>query len=124
MGTRSITVIKDSDGNKIIEMYKQYDGYPEGLGEELLDFVNSGQLVNGISMGQPKKVFNGISCFAAQLIHHFKIEAGGIYLHAPTRDYKNKKKYYDMYYAEYYYEIDHLLNVRCWDTYENKEVTL
>lgn len=122
MGTRSITVVKDQNGQKIIEMYKQYDGYPEGLGAELLDFVKSGKLVNGI--GSDEKVFNGIECFAAQLVDYFKEGAGGIYLHAPTTDYKNKKKYSDIYMAEYYYEVDHFLNVRCWDTYSGKEVIL
>lgn len=125
MGTRSLTVVKDEDGNKIIEMYKQYDGYMEGLGQELLDFINSGTVVNGISVGETKLVFNGMSCLAAQLVSHFKEGPGGIYLHTPTTDYINKKKYYEMYGAEYYYEITNTTNgllLRCWDTYENKEI--
>jgi hypothetical protein len=122
MGTRSITVVKDEKGNKIIEMYKQYDGYPEGLGIELREFITSGTMVNGI--GGDRAVFNGIACFAAQLIAHFKNGPGGIYLHAPTPDYRDKKKYDDMYTAEYYYEISADLVLTCWDTYTGKEITL
>lgn len=124
MGTRSITVVKDRDGNKIIEMYKQYDGYPEGLGSELKEFIASGTMVNGIGIGEDKVVFNGIGCFAAQLVEHFKDGPGGIYLHAPTPDYSSKKKYDDMYTAEYYYEISADLVLTCWDTYTGKEITL
>lgn len=112
MGTRSITTVLDEDGNKIIEMYKQYDGYPSGLGIKLQDFISSG------------KIANGISCFTAQLIKHFKEGAGGIYLHTPTTNTKDKKEYYELYGAEYYYEIDSNLNIRCWDTCTGKEEIL
>lgn len=122
MGTRSITCVLDKHGKKIIEMYKQYDGYPEGLGAELQAFTASGTLVNGI--GRDAKVFNGMGCFAAQLVEHFKDGPGGIYLHAPTNNYKSKKKYASNYGAEYYYEISSNLTIRCWDTYEDKEVQL
>ena len=122
MGTRAIVAVKDELDNKIIELYSQYDGYPDGLGRDLKEFVASREMVNGI--GANRQVFNGIHCFAAQLISHFKDEAGGYYLYPPTKNYKNKGKYWDKYGAEYYYEIDSDLNVRCWDTYENKEIIL
>jgi hypothetical protein len=122
MGTRSITCVLDEQGNKIIEMYKQFDGYPEGLGKELQSFIASGTMVNGI--GSATNVFNGIECFAAQLVAHFKDGPGGIYLHAPTTKYTNKEEYHDKYFAEYYYEIDSDLTLKCWDTYNNIEVDL
>jgi len=127
MGTRSITVVKDELGRKIIEMYKQYDGYPSGFGVELRDFIKSGKLVNGIPVGDSSKMFNGMNCFAAQLVAEFKDGAGGVYLHYPEEDFKNKKKYADLYNAEYYYEIaweNDVLTLKCWDTYENKEVEI
>jgi hypothetical protein len=124
MGTRSLTVVKDQDGNKIVEIYRQFDGYPEGMGADLIDFIESGELVNGISM-EDQRQFNGVHCFAAQLISHLKgDQAGGIYLYSPTHDYKNKKQYWKKYFAEYYYEIDHELNIKCWDTIDNKEEVL
>jgi len=119
MGTRSITCVLDENGNKIIEMYKQFDGYPDGLGIELKEFIVSKTMVNGI--GSNSVVFNGINCFSAQLVEYLKEGPGDIYLYAPTRNYKNKKKYAEAYSAEYYYEIDSNLNIKCWDTYENKE---
>ena len=123
MGTRSITVIKDSQNNKIVEIYQQYDGYPSYLGKKLKEFIKSGELVNGFSSVNERQ-FNGIECFAAQLVAEFKTGTGGTYLFSPTTDYKNKKKYCEKYSAEYYYEIDHNLNLRCWDCYEDKEINM
>ena len=123
MGTRSITTVLDDNGNKIIEMYKQYDGYPSGLGKELVDFIKAGVLVNGYGNSSQKE-FNGISCFAAQLVEHFKDGVGGVYLHAPTNKTSDKKRYDQVYNAEYYYEIDSKLNVSCWDCYEGIKLDL
>ena len=89
MGTRSITRVietyKDNGKEKkdiLVTMYRQFDGYPSGHGMELAEFIKSGKVVNGISMGDTQKVFNGAGCFAAQMISHFKgDEAGGIYLY-------------------------------------------
>jgi hypothetical protein len=125
MGTRSITVVKDKDGNKIVEMYSQYDGYPDDMGKDLQKFINSGEMVNGLGVATKGIEFNGIHCFAAQLVSHFKGDvAGGYYLYAPSEDSSDKKYYWDKYFAEYYYEIDHNLNIKCWDTIDNKEVIL
>ena len=124
MGTRSITVVKDGSGNKIVEIYKQYDGYPESLGEDLKVFVSSGKLVNGLVAGR-NWVFNGVECFAAQLVGHLKHgEAGNVYLLAPTEDFEDKREYSKLYDAEYYYEISANLELRCWDCWDNKEIFL
>jgi hypothetical protein len=122
MGTRSMTSVKDEYGDKIIEMYKQYDGYPEGMGEQLKQFIKSGTLVNGIPVGENKKFFNGMECFAAQLVSHFKQSSGGVYLHPPIADGVPLSDYSKMYGVEYYYEItlvDNCIGLTCWDTYEN-----
>ena len=93
MGTRSLTRVfstyKDEKKNKqvkiqLVNMYRQYDGYPEGHGAELADFLNSGKVVNGISYGEQQKVFNGAGCLAAQMIAHFKDGAGGFYIEPIT----------------------------------------
>jgi hypothetical protein len=76
MGTRSLTVMKDDESREIAVMYRQFDGYPDGHGQELVDFLNKAQ-------------HNGMDCLAAQIVAHFKTEhgCGGIYLHpAGTRD--------------------------------------
>ena len=120
MGTRSITTVKDKDGNKIIEMYKQFDGYPDGLGQELNDFINSGKMVNGI--GRDNKVFNGISCFAAALVEHLKDGPGGIYLHAPSNNSFTAKDYADKYGIDYYYNIDSDLKLSGWQAWSNDKL--
>lgn len=96
MGTRSLTRVIETwrgDDEKekkelLVTMYRQYDGYPSGHGSELANFIKSGRVVNGIPMGDTGKVFNGASCFAAQMISHFKGEkAGGIYIYSnSTKD--------------------------------------
>lgn len=91
MGTRSLTRVietwKDDNGKekqeKLVTMYRQYDGYPSGHGQELADFIKSGVVVNGIGGDEKRKVFNGAGCLAAQMISHFKGDsAGGFYIYS------------------------------------------
>lgn len=82
MGTRSLTFVYD-DETPIINMYRQYDGYPTGHGAELAEFLTPFTMVNGISTVETRKVANGMGCLAAQLVANFKSEAGGFYLY-PT----------------------------------------
>jgi hypothetical protein len=89
MGTRSLTTFNDEWKNEeIAVIYRQYDGYPQGHGRELFEFLNEMVIVNGISLNGPPKIANGMDCLAAQVISHFKgSEVGGIYLHkSGTRD--------------------------------------
>ena len=65
-----------------MSLYKQYDGYPEGLGKKLLFFIQKKLWVNGIPFGKEKEVFNGINDFTIQLVCYLKEyqrDAGGIY---------------------------------------------
>lgn len=55
MGTRSLTFVYDEDGEKIVNMYRQMDGYPSGHGLELAEFLEPITMVNGI--GMTKAVF-------------------------------------------------------------------
>jgi len=91
MGTRSLTRVFSTHKNEnkqvkiqLVNMYRQYDGYPEGHGTELADFLNSGKVVNGIGANETERVFNGAGCLAAQMIAHFKEGAGGIYIEPIT----------------------------------------
>ena len=92
MGTKSLTRVietwNDEKTNKLkkqtlVCMYRQFDGYPSGMGSDLAEFLNGGKLVNGISLAETERVFNGMGCLAAQLVAHFKNGAGGYYLY-PT----------------------------------------
>ena len=82
MGTRSLTFVYDGQ-EPIINMYRQYDGYPTGHGAELAEFLAPFTLVNGLGINETRKVANGMGCLAAQLVANFKGEAGGFYLY-PT----------------------------------------
>ena len=83
MGTRCLTFVYDGD-EKIINMYRQFDGYPTGHGQELAQFLNSGDMTNGLTFGDTGIKFNGAGCLAAQLVGYFKQEAGQFYLHPVT----------------------------------------
>jgi hypothetical protein len=92
MGTRSLTFVYDTykarNGRAvhrpIINLYRQYDGYPEGHGQELVDFLKQFKLVNGLSGESKSRTANGMGCLAAQLVSNFKgDEAGQFYLY-PT----------------------------------------
>ena len=82
MGTRSLTVFKEEDGKEICVMYRQYDGYPQGHGRELANFLSGMKMVNGISSADKGKIANGMSCLTAQVIRELKgKDVGGIYIH-------------------------------------------
>jgi hypothetical protein len=82
MGTRSLTFVYEGN-SPIINMYRQFDGYPSGHGAELAEFLISGEMVNGFSDKNAKQ-FNGMGCLAASMIAHFKNSVGGFYIHAVT----------------------------------------
>ncbi len=97
MGTRSLTRVIDRQeglsfakghlaknvGKSYINMYKQFDGYIEGMGVDLAEFLLPFTIVNGMKLNEDRKIANGTGCLAAQIVAHFKTDAGGIYLH-PT----------------------------------------
>lgn len=79
MGTRSITKVRDEDGNTVCVMYRHMDGYVSEHGHELARFlIDGGPVLNGL---QRKTQFNGAGCLAAQMVAHFKNGPGGIYLY-------------------------------------------
>jgi hypothetical protein len=82
MGTRALTFVYQ-DETPIINMYRQYDGYPSGHGAELADFLAGGKLVKGLT-SRTEPVFNGMGCLAAQMVAHFKETPGGFYIHSVT----------------------------------------
>ena len=79
MGTRCLTFVYDGDV-PVINIYRQYDGYPSGHGHELAQFLDSKTLVNGFGK-QNSFEANGMGCLAAQLIVQLKHGVGGIYIY-------------------------------------------
>ena len=101
MGTRSLTIFNDEWKNEeIVVFYRQYDGYPEGHGKDLLTFIDN------------MESRTGMGCLAAQVISHFKEETGKFYLYsAGTRDIGEEFIY------TLYYENDEL-KIKVQDTYD------
>jgi hypothetical protein len=79
MGTRSLTFVYE-ENKPIMNMYRQFDGYISGHGQELAEFLKSGTLVNGYSSTDQTQ-FNGMGCLAAQMIVNFKKGVGGFYIY-------------------------------------------
>ena len=81
MGTRSLTYVYDGE-TPIMCMYRQFDGYPEGHGQELADFLNQLTVGNGIpEYGNLFTFANGMGDLAAQMLVFFKKTPGGFYIH-------------------------------------------
>lgn len=130
MGTRSLTYIQDSwetavadedNNNKvhkttqnILCMYRQYDGYIDGHGRELAEFLEDFNIVNGYNHDTPVRSANGIGCLAAQLIAHFKDGIGNIYIHEPNASDCGEEYTYTI------YEKKGKVCVRAYDVWSNE----
>lgn len=82
MGTRSKTSFIEKIGDKrkhLVSVYQQYDGYIEGVGYDIANYILSKKIVNGIS-GDTKDKANGFGCLIAQFIRDFKTDVGGLYI--------------------------------------------
>ena len=79
MGTRALVKIKDR-GNVLSTVYRQNDGYPDGLGQEIKKILNGGKsrIINGISGQSSPAYFNGMGCLGAYLIGELKEGIGGV----------------------------------------------
>jgi hypothetical protein len=91
MGTRAIIHIKESglSSPTIVSIYKQYDGYPSGLGQKIINLLNYGksEIVNGFgTKDEIPQSFNGMGCMAAWLIGQFKGCIGDVYIVQPDTE--------------------------------------
>jgi hypothetical protein len=94
MSTHSLTLVKDNYDNTLVVLYGQYDGYPDGYGKDLYDFLSDVFITNGLVVGSSKEnVANGAGCLAAQLVCNFKTEPGGFYLANESQDWGEDYKY-------------------------------
>lgn len=74
MGTRSITQIRSKwETTDVYKdhcvIYRHWDGYLEGHGRYLYNFLKGINLVNGLTPGQKRRVVNGPGRLAAALTH-------------------------------------------------------
>ena len=98
MGTRSLTIVKESlsqSTKELVVIYKQTDGYPEGMGMKLANFLIGYKIINGIPPDPDPKSANGMHDLAAQLVAALMNGIGEIYLHpSGTRDVWEEFIYY------------------------------
>lgn len=80
MGTRSTVTILSEQGDHLVSLYIQFDGYPSGVGQKLADFLGGKKLVNGYGDATSQTQANGMGCLAAQLIAHLKDGIGNVYV--------------------------------------------
>lgn len=101
MGTKSTIKFYELENGKknlLASIYQQFDGYIEGVGYELAEFLIQKKLVNGIPLGVDCVHYaNGPGCLAAQYIAQNKTEIGNLYMTTEddTQEY-NYEVYIDM----------------------------
>jgi hypothetical protein len=81
MGTRStVTFIDEWSNAPLCTIYQQYDGYLEGVGKILAEFLQGIEVVNGIRPNETRRIANGMGCLAAQYIAAIKTGVGNVYM--------------------------------------------
>lgn len=84
MGTRSTITFYEKRDDKLIpyvNIYQQYDGYLEGVGKELCEWLKDKIIVNGFSYFDKRNIANGVGCLVAQFISDKKNEVGNFYIY-------------------------------------------
>ena len=85
MGTRSVTYILDEKERTLALIYRQFDGYPDGMGKDLYNILVGRPIVCGFPMEElenPRPPFNGMGDLAATVVRDLKKGIGNVYLFA------------------------------------------
>ena len=69
----------------IVSIYNHWDGYPEGLGVTLAEYLNGKVVTNGLGKRDDYNLFNGMGCLAASLVEELKDGPGNVYIEDPER---------------------------------------
>ena len=97
-----------------VQVYKHYDGYPEGHPLELAKFLRGFNIVNGLGQDTDKAA-NGLTCLAAQYIAAFKMVPGDLYVENPDTEHM------DIEYITYVWgDYGKGIWMSIFDTYEEK----
>lgn len=126
MGTRSLVVFEEKDGTELAVVYRQYDGYPEGRGKELAQFLHGKRLVNGYGDTNIDQA-NGMGDLIAQWIAHEKVNNGSGPFHVGNV-YVNPAGTRDMF-EEYIYTVKPNVqgdgfDLTCYDVYAKDFVSI
>lgn len=114
MGTRSTITFCGKVDNEIIpyvNIYQQYDGYLDGVGTELCEWLMDKIMVNGIASRENRNIANGIGCLAAQYIRDNKHKTGGLYIYPIGDAHKN---------CDYNYQV--IINEEAVGVFEDKKL--
>lgn len=95
MGTRARVNIFER-GKLLVSIYRQFDGYPSGLGQDIADFSSKMDIINGISGQKAGEAANGMGCFAAQLIRHLKDDIGSVYIRSTDANSQGEEFSYNL----------------------------
>lgn len=81
MGPRALIKFTEQDGTEkpFACVYRQFDGYPEGLGADLAKILKGRVLVNGFQDAATQ--LNGMGCLAAFVVAGLKEGCGNVYLY-------------------------------------------
>ncbi len=111
MGTRSLTHVKDN-GNTILTLYRQFDGYPDGHGQDIKGILAGKALVNGYNDKETQ--INGMSSAAAMLVAGLvdrdedgKPVTGGFYLRVTDAEDCGEEYTYTL------TGVDNIIHVKC-----------
>ena len=61
------------------QFYNHWDGYPEGLGVTLADYLDGKKITNGLGRDNDN-LFNGMGCLAASIVAELKDGPGDVYI--------------------------------------------
>jgi hypothetical protein len=109
MGTRSLTafIIKGKEDKEFVTVYRQFDGYPEGHGLHLAEFLNQGEHLT----------YNGMGCLSAQVVAHLKEGWGNIHLEIPETRGVGEEYIYEV-----YTDNKGNINMSCFDVWKGKTI--
>jgi len=83
MGTRALVHVNDG-GTTLLTIYRQFDGYPTGMGKDLAAILRGRTIVNGFGAGMDESnTSNGMGCLAATLVKQLKDGIGNVYVYPP-----------------------------------------
>lgn len=103
--------------DKLLNIYVHWDGYPTGHPVEVADYLASGEVANGIPVGQEGVFFNGSTDVAASLVAFLKTKNGSI---QPGNVYVNPIDSFGQCWEDYTYKVivdedDNTITFQCSD---------
>lgn len=95
MATRASVKFINKKNQTLVNVYKHYDGYPKGLGQDIVDIISNKPITDGISLPKPKlgESFNGFDCLVATILSFMKNNVGDVYI-KPESDFGDMDESY------------------------------